>query len=236
VIDIDADPLGLDLLLEELEKIDYADYASELRRMIAKLEEGRTFVRLLSDIEILERKKKKASKKFWDDPKQAKQYAYLLELKNQIEQYEESLSIAYMGLTAYDAKTTEYLKKWKADLFDFKIELYSRTYPKANKTFLAIYGIDVQRVVDLYEQIANKKDFKKNIKTIWYRESLYKSTIPFKGDEKVGELLKGRFQKKEYVTIDFDAPASKKFKAAEKGDILCGVVLKLEGISKQNGL
>ena len=236
IIDIEADPQGLDLLLEELEKIDYADYASELRRMIAKLEEGRTFVRLLSDIEILERKKKKASKKFWDDPKMAKQYAYLLEtkerlkqLKTQIEQYEESLSIAYMGLTTYDAQITEYLKTWKADLFDFKIKLYSRTYPKANEAFLAIYGIDAQKVLDFYVQIADKKEYKISTKTIWYRENLYKSTIPFKGDEKVGELLKGRFQKKEYATIGFEAPASKKFKAQEKGDILCGIILQLEG-------
>ena len=235
-IDIEADPLGLDLLLEELEKIDYADYASELRRMIAKLEEGRTFVRLLSDIEILERKKKKASKKFWDDQKMAKQYAYLLEtkerlygLKNEIEQYEEALSIAYMGLTTYDAQITEYLKKWKADLFAFKIELYSRTYPKVNETFLAIYGIDIQQVLELYKQIGEEKGYKISIKTIWYRESLYKATIPFKGNEKVGELLKGRFQKKEYAAIDFAAPNSKKFKAPEQGDILCGVVLQLEG-------
>jgi len=236
VIELEVDPLGLDLLLEELEKIDYADYASELRRMIAKLEEGRTFVRLLSEIEILERKKKKASKRFWNDQKLAKQYTYLLEtkehlrqLKHQIEQYEASLSIAYMGLTRYDAQITEYLKKWKADLYAFKIELYSRTYPQANETFLAIYGIDAQRVLDLYEQIAVQKDYKISIKTIWYRESLYKSTIPFKGDEKVGELLKGRFQKKAYVTIDFEASANKKFKPPEKGDILCGTVLRLEG-------
>ena len=80
VIEIEADPMGLDLLLEELEKIDYADYASELRRMIAKLEEGRTFIRLLSDIEILERRKNKASKKFWDDQKSANQYLSLIHI------------------------------------------------------------------------------------------------------------------------------------------------------------
>ena len=236
VIEIEADPMGLDLLLEELEKIDYADYASELRRMIAKLEEGRTFIRLLSDIEILERRKNKASKKFWDDQKSANQYAYLLEtkehlrqLKNQIEQYEESLSIAYMGLSNYDTQIIEQLKKWKADLFTFKIELYSRTYPKANETFLTIYGIDAQSVLSLYEEIAREKGYKINTKTIWYRESLYKSTIPFKGNEKVGELLKGRFQKKAYVTTDFETSANKKFKPLENGDILCGVVLRLEG-------
>jgi len=235
-IDIEADPLGLDLLLEELEKIDYADYASELRRMIAKLEEGRAFIRLVSDLEILERKKKKSGKKFWDNQQLAEQYSYLLEtkqqlrqLKTRIEQYEESVSIAYMGLANYDAGVIDQLKKWKADLFAFKIELHSRIYPKGNKTFLAIYGIDTSNIQQLYREIAENKTYKIRLKTIWYRESLYKSTIPFKGDEKVGELLKGRFQKKEYVVVDFTAPKSKKFAPPEKGDLLCGVVFQFDG-------
>lgn len=235
-IDIEADPLGLDLLLEELEKIDYADYASELRRMIAKLEEGRAFIRLVSDLEILERKKKKLGKKFWNNQKIGEQYSYLLEtkeglrlLKKQIEQYEESVSIAYMGLANYDASITEKLKEWKKELFAFKIELHSRIYPKANKTFFAIYGIETSRIQQLYREIAQKKAYKIGLKTIWYRESLYKSTIPFKGDEKVGELLKGRFQKKEYAIVDFTAPESKKFTAPEKGDLLCGVVFQFDG-------
>ena len=83
-IDIDADPLGLDLLLEELEKIDYADYASELRRRIAKLEEGSTYIRLLSEVEILERKKKKKGEKFWNNQQDAERYSYLLETKEHL--------------------------------------------------------------------------------------------------------------------------------------------------------
>ena len=235
-IEIDADPLGLDLLLEELEKIDYADYASELRRRMAKLEEGSAFIRLLSEVEILERKKKKSGDKFWSNQQNAERYSYLLEtkehlrvLKERIEQKEEAVSIAYMGLTTYDATIADQLKDWQKDLFQFKIELNSRINLVGNKTFLAIYGLEAQKLKELYTQIARKKGFKIALKTVWYREDLYKATIPFQGDDKVGELLKGRYQKKEYVTIDFAKPAKTKFITPENGDILCGIVFKIEG-------
>ena len=39
-IAVEADPLGLELLLEELDKINYADHAGELRRQIIQLQEG----------------------------------------------------------------------------------------------------------------------------------------------------------------------------------------------------
>lgn len=236
VIALDADPLGLDLLLEELEKIDYADYASELRRNLAKLEEGGAFIRLLSEIEILERKKKKSADKFWGNQENAERYSYLLEtkehlrsLKERIEKHEESVSIAYMGLTTYDATIADQLKVWLKDLFQFKIELNSRINQAGNKTFLAIYGLEAHKLKEIYTQIAHKKTFKIATKTIWYREELYKATIPFKGGYEVDELLKGRYQKKEYVTIDFEAPNKTKFITPENGDILCGIVFKIEG-------
>jgi ATP-dependent Clp protease ATP-binding subunit ClpA len=237
-IQIEADPLGLDLLLEELEKIDYADYASDLRRMICNLEEGKVFVRLLSEIEILERKKKRNPKKFWENQNTSERYSLLLktqnhlyQLKQQIEAHEIAISTAYMGLSNYDPSVTDQLKEWKKDLFAFKMELYSRMYPKGNQTYLAIYGINTQNIQDIYTQIAKKKGLKWQVKTIWYRESLYKATIPYKAktDASVHELIKGRFQKKEYAYVDFNVAASAKFTPPEKGDLLCGVIFHFKG-------
>jgi len=88
---------------------------------------------------------------------------------------------------------------------------------------------ETHQLKEIYTKIAHKKSFKIAIKTIWYREDLYKATIPFQGDDKVGELLKGRYQKKEYVSIDFTTPNSTKFTAPENGDILCGMIFKIEG-------
>jgi len=202
----------------------------------ARLEEGSAYIRLLSEIEILERKKKKKGEKFWNNQQDAERYSYLLEtkehlriLKERIEQHEEVVSIAYMGLATYDPNIADQLKIWQKDLFQFKIELNSRINLAGNKTFLAVYGLEARKLRVLYTQIAHKKEFKIATKTIWYREDLYKATIPFQGDDKVGELLKGRYQKKEYVMVDFEEPASIKFSSPENGDILCGIVFKIEG-------
>ena len=233
-IAIEADPLGLDLLLEELEKIDYADYASELRRGIAKLEEGRTFIRLLSDIDLLERKKRKSGKKFWNNQEIAKKYAQLLEtkeqfttLKNNIEQLEETVSLAYMGLNTYDPKITTQLKVWQKDLLAYKTVLYSRTFPKANKAYLAIYGLDSNQIQELYQQIAAKKAYEIEVKTIWFRESLYKANLTPKEEDTTAESTPKDNPK--YATKKFSTPQSAKFKPPEKGDLLCGVVFKIMG-------
>ncbi len=46
-INIDADPLGLELLFEELDKINYADHSSELRRQILQLRGGTLFYQIV---------------------------------------------------------------------------------------------------------------------------------------------------------------------------------------------
>ncbi|MCB9275988.1 MAG: hypothetical protein H6564_18225 [Lewinellaceae bacterium] len=66
-IAVESDPLGLELLLEEYTKINHADYASSLRRQAGRLKEGHFYVRLLSELGILEQKKKKARQRFWNN-------------------------------------------------------------------------------------------------------------------------------------------------------------------------
>ncbi len=248
-IHIEADPLGLDLLLEELEKIEYADYASELRRQLVQLKEGKVYVRLSSKLEILERQKQKMGEKFWTNQKKAKQYSYLLEskeqleqLKAQVEQFEEQLSVSYLGLGTYDPSIQEALKQWQSNLFDFKVTLLSRLNPSINKTFLAIYGINSNEIQQLYTQIAKKKSYTYTLCTIWYRESLYKETIPFKGEESIKTLVKGRYQKKEYVLTSFESPETASASPPKEGDLLAGVVFQLQGscvhlfLREENGL
>jgi len=85
-IEVTPDPLGLELLLEELDKINHADHASELRRSIHRLHEGHFYVRLLSELDILSRKEKQQGPKFWEVRQQAEQYTYYLETKEKVAQ------------------------------------------------------------------------------------------------------------------------------------------------------
>jgi len=87
--------------------------------------------------------------------------------------------------------------------------------------------------LDLYTKILNQKGYTVSIKTIWFRDALYNETIPLRGadSEEIQELVKGRYIKKAYFEIGYDVPANKKFKPVEKGDLLVGVQLKIEGES-----
>lgn len=237
-INIEADPLGLDLLLEELEKIDNADFTSELRRKVMTLEEGKTFIKLQSELEILERKKRIKGKKFWNNRADGERISYLLEvkeqmhqLKSQINDYEDEMSTAFLGIRPYDITITERLTEWRKVFFNFKINLYSKIYIEDNQTFLAIYGINPVVLQEIYTYIAKHKQFEFAIQTIWYRTLLYNTYIEKKeiDDSKTKGLSKGRNQTKEYAIIDYDVSADQKFTPKKEGDLLCGITLRIKG-------
>ncbi|MEO1711886.1 MAG: AAA family ATPase, partial [Bacteroidota bacterium] len=73
-LNIEADPLGLDLLFEELEKINLADFASSTRRSLQNLRNGNYFIRLLSELDILEREKDRSPDEFWANRKKTERY------------------------------------------------------------------------------------------------------------------------------------------------------------------
>ncbi len=58
-LSVEADPLKLDLLLEELTHNEYMDYATSLRQNTTRLFEGSYYVHLLSDLELSKRLKNK---------------------------------------------------------------------------------------------------------------------------------------------------------------------------------
>jgi len=236
-IDIEADPLSMDLMMEELDKSAQIDIASDLRRTTASLEEGNAFVGLLNSLQELELLKKKKPKVFWQNQAQAAQYSHFLQLKEQftslqaqIENLEQQLSLSYMNLAPYRTTLDEQLKIWQKDFFIFKTALCSQLYPDLNTCYLAIYGLPPLAQYDLYNRLLEKQAYKIAVETLWFRAALYNEPIAVKnGDEKVQALIKGRYIKKEYVVVAFGVSNIKKFKAPKKGDIFVGIILKIEG-------
>ena len=146
-LSIEADPLGLDLLLEELEKINQADYASELRRTVIRLQEGHGYVRLLSELDIMEHQKKNRKQEFWQNRALAKKYAAHLAIKQRlketldtIEDYEKELSLSCMGLIPYQPAITQKIKDWEEHFLTFKKDLLALMFPQFNYCYFDIYG------------------------------------------------------------------------------------------------
>ena len=176
-IKINADPLGLELLFEELDKINYADHSSELRRQVSQLRDGPYFIRLLSEVDILERDKKARGQKFWADKKNAKLYSEKLQfierlkiLSENIEIYENELSLACLDLNAYNSGMIDQLKTWEESLFQYKIDLVAHENPELNSCCFSIYGTDIQQFINFYLAIFKTKGFEFEAKTVWFKE------------------------------------------------------------------
>jgi len=223
--------------MEELDKSVQIEIASELRRTTVKLEEGNAFVGILNSLQELEVLKKKKPKIFWQNQVQAARYSHFLQLRErftslqaQIENLEQQLALSFMNLGSYKTSMDEQLKVWQKDFFDFKIALCSQLSPDSNKCYLAMYGLPPLHQYELYNHLLQQRDYKITIKTLWFRAALYNEPIAVKGgNDKVQELIKGRYIKKEYVVVPYKESSTKKFLAPKKGDIFVGIILKVEG-------
>ncbi|MEO1514914.1 MAG: AAA family ATPase [Bacteroidota bacterium] len=238
VFDIEDDPLGLDLLLEELDKINLSDHASELRRQLVRIQEGHYYIALLSQLDLLEREKQRLKRKFWEDTQKANSYSYILQtqkdvadLKARVEQYELELSMACLDLRPYNPALEEDLKKWKKDFFVLKQDIYTHTNPDENYCFLAIYGRSIDPVLQLYLSCFGQMEVLVTGFTVWYREKYYneevtevQTTTDENGREYKTEIRRRRqeFIKKEYSTKDANWQVP-----PEKGDVLYGIELGL---------
>ena len=212
------DPLGLELLFEELDKINYADHSSELRRSIYQLKDGPYFIKMLSEIDILERSKKKKEEQFWMNKARAKEYTQKLqflakvdELVKRIEQYENDLSLACIGLGKYNPGVIDLLKKWENELFQFKIELLAHENPNLNQCQFSIYGSGVDKIVQMYVSIFQAKNYEIDAETIWFKDS--KS-----GKKKAEKELIKKWDHKDLL-----------ISPSKYGDSLYGVLFNLKG-------
>jgi len=222
----DADPLGLDLLFEEIEKFDYADLTGEYRRQMQKFQAGFLYTQLMSDLDILIRKKDKQGEKFWEEKGRAEKYSNLLNLKSEveiqemaIEKLETNFSLACMELQGYKTEWSDKLEKWKEDFFELKVRNLMQSNPMNGNGRVRIYGKNIQPVMDFYVAFFIKKGFEFSVQTVWFRDSFYNEEI---------ELInkKGKVNaeaRKEYYVRNWVDKSDENLASEEAQDIFCGV-------------
>ncbi len=240
-IEVGADPLALELLIEELDKINYADHASELRRKINRLKEGQFYIQLLSRLDILEAEKRKKANRFWGDVPKANQYSYYLETKvkveelcQQIEKLEMDFSLSCINVQAYQPNLTDTLETWKKDFHQMKIEIFSRLYPQANLAYLAIYGSDIKRILNFYLDLFETQKFDFTANLVWFRESYFNEEILVTVEEIGAEgeaILTERKQKRQaYLKRAYTGETSIDFVPEKKKDFLLGIEFMITGV------
>lgn len=179
-ISVQADPMGLDLMLEELEKISNADHTSQLRRQIIQFQEGHSYVRLLSELDMLEHRKKKEKQKFWQNLAQSTQYSHLLaakqrleETRDQIEELELKLSLSCLGQERYQPAILKEIKAWESDFLLLKKDFLALMEPQYSSCHFAVYGVNLMPVLNFYLQIFRVKGYEVTAHAVWFQEAYY---------------------------------------------------------------
>ncbi|BDS12653.1 AAA family ATPase [Aureispira anguillae] len=233
-IDIEADPLKLELMLEELTQNEYMDFASELRQNMVQLFEGRFYVRLLSELDILKRSKRKNAKKFWANEKKSLQFTNFLALQDKFEQHRKTgeqneleMALITMGLTTLNTNLYKAMEQWEKDYFELKLELYRTLKTDKEGLYLGIYGKEPKRLLDYYTKICAQKGFKWSARSVWYQEEVYNAMVDVENDQ--GEvILQEKARQYHKKILNLEDPNC--WKPEKKEDVLLGIELLIDGI------
>jgi len=179
-IHIERDPMALDLMLEELEKANYANYAGSLRRKIQRVLSGYLFNNMLSEIYKAERMAEKHSEKsnhlIFKLHKYHERFEIVnagKELKVRIEAMELELSVAVLGIEAYQPGIVKAIETWEADFFEWKKSLYAFSAPRS--CFVCIYGAQPIEPALFYKSLFEHFGFSFHPAAIWFRRPSHKA-------------------------------------------------------------
>ncbi|NBC06741.1 MAG: AAA domain-containing protein [Bacteroidetes bacterium] len=177
-IEAESDPLAFELLLEEMSKINHTDHASNIRRELERLQEGRLYVKLLSQLDLLVREKQRLGEAFWEDKTKGDRYTFLMAtrekceaLMQELRDIELGLSEACLGAAPYEPAQAEQLDQLENELFLFKLELFARLQTGYNHCQLAIYGAEAEPLMYFYQALFMRKGYEYEMTGIWYRET-----------------------------------------------------------------
>lgn len=230
---IQLDPLGLDLLIEELEKDSYADYASKLRLEINLFREGHFFIQILNELENLEQLRQTEKQKFWNKAEEVRKYNNFStvvhkvgQLEETIQSYELNLSLASLNLTQYQPSKVDDLKVFEEEFFNAKKEIYGLLNPTSNTCHFSIYGYDPMPVFEFYHKLFRLNHFEITIQTVWFRDSYYNEEIWVEQEDQ-----RIRQRRREYIKKDYFHEPNSEMEAPKEGDQLYGLEMTVSGPS-----
>ncbi|MFN7119622.1 MAG: AAA family ATPase [Saprospiraceae bacterium] len=229
-INVQDDPLGLELLIEELEKMNLANQASTLRRNLSNLQEANFYENLRIDLAAFEADKKHEN--FWQNTTKVNQYTDLLRIKSKVEELQSSieamelaLGLSSLGQQPYSAQLADQLEDWKKQFYNLEVQLYSASCPEENTCFFGIYGTALQGISEFYTAMFKNKQYRYTAQSVWFREEFYNEEVTTGFyDEQNNYIVQSREKRQEYVKLYVEEGDSEWFMHPEqKGDKLYGI-------------
>ncbi len=241
-VNVVADPLGFDLLMEQWDKLTLAEQASFLRRKIKLTEEGPLLLRFQSELDMLEQEKKQQGAKFWADVARAEDYTNMLTVRDKfqklgetIQELEVEIALASMDQGEFLLDFSDRMEQWENDFFDLRVSLHSLLFSKRDFCQFAIYGAEPVLPLQFYLAIFKEKNILiKKAHAIWFRETIaaeeVTSNVPSENPDDAGQAeapsKPANYHREELTPDSLEKP---EFTPQRKGDRLYGVELELAG-------
>ncbi len=241
-----SDPLAFELLMEQWDKLTLAEQSSYLRRKMMMMQEGPMFMRMQSELDLLDSEKNNDETRFWADLERSNLYTNLLNMQertdllyNKIKQFEIEIALATMDQGPFDINFENRLETWENKYRQLLTQIVSLLEPDNNQCFLSIYGNELLPAVTFYLQLAAAQGFQlMSAQTIWYREGFQgiddDHPYPPESAKTESPYIKRMVQERALKEGNFPPPQS--------GDKLYGVELQFTGplsaiyFSLENGL
>ena len=235
-IEVQADPLKTELMLEELTRDRWSEHTGDMRRNIAKMKEGRFYLNLMSELDILKRDQKRNSKKFWANEKKVQLYTDYTETQERMEKMsidiqdlEEDFTLVCMGLKHYNESLVKRVEAWELSFDSLKTELYKRIHPNCDCRKMVFVGQDLREAILLYINIFKLKSYDYEISVLWFRKSYYDEEVTKTINSADDTTVTVTEARKEYIIKALPKHEPIKFKAPEEDDVLVGVMLDIYG-------
>ncbi len=173
-----SDPLAFELLIEQWDKLTLAEQTSFLRRKMMMMQEGPMYMRMNSEIDMMEGEKEIDDAGFWANLERSNLYTNLLNMKgknellyNKIKNKEIEIALASMDQGPFDTDFEKRLTEWEDDYSEHLVQILSLLEPDNNNCYLSIYGTHASPVIHFYLQLIKLQEFQIfYAQAIWYRE------------------------------------------------------------------
>ena len=233
-LDVKTNPMGFEILFEELEKFTNANHVSHLRRQGNNFMEGHFFAQLLSELDILEREKNGDPAAFWQEKEKQVKYQDIHRLKTEatdlmarIKDLEVNLGLSCLRLKSYEEEEKKAIDELEKEFFRLKQQALYISNPGCNKVFLYLYGLNLQHFVNFYLELFQIKEFGVRTATIWYSESLTEEILKNYDAE---QLESNRKRNRNYLRKNTAPDLLQDLSALESPGSLCGIEFEIDGL------
>lgn len=161
--------------------VELATCVTQGRRTAQQLDNGPAMLELRSELDILERRKRRDEDAFWKNVAQGNIYSTYLDISHnctesteQVQTLENDVLVSLLGSTPIAPESNASFLQWQEQFHSLKTRLYTTLKPEENRCTLAIYGTPshIEDVLAIYTRMAKERDFTLVPQALWMKAGL----------------------------------------------------------------